>query len=158
MNNILAAEYDHASNRLDTNIYYNTVTVGVSSIPGGMTKGVWRHYCLVVAGTSGTVYLGGTANNTFTLSQAILPNLNLYSSYIGRSNFGSDSLWLGYLDDFRIYARALQSSEVSAIYNYRGDGTGAMILVSCGGCSAGQVRQCYSDGKLSFLRTFSQRF
>ena len=76
--------------------------------------GRWVHVAVTLSGSTGTLYINGTAvatNNAFTLApDAFNPSHN----YIGNSQF-SDPLFNGQIDDFRIYNYALSAAEVGGI-------------------------------------------
>lgn len=75
----------------------------------------WSHLAVTLSGTTGTLYVNGTAvatNSNMSLTPASLANTN--QDWIGRSQFGDPTL-NGAVDDFAIYSRALSASEVSAL-------------------------------------------
>ena len=41
-------------------------------------------------------------------------------NYIGRSNWATDLLLVGRVDEFRIYDRALSARDVTTLYSYKG--------------------------------------
>ena len=78
------------------------------------TKGIWRHVVYVQSGTTGNVYLNGVLVKSATV--ALKPGQlgSTQYNYIGRSLYSSDAyLKKSYLADFRIYDKALSSSEIS---------------------------------------------
>lgn len=104
----------------------NTAQIGTSdSIGGGFygsnvgsgitTTGQWVHVALTFDGTTGTMYVNGTATNTFPFT----PSLSGASLRIGR--IGSDTTYdfSGSIDDVRLYNRALSAAEVSALQSYQ---------------------------------------
>jgi len=81
------------------------------------TKGVWQHVVYVQSGTTGTLYLNGAVSATGTASLKPL-NIGTATRYnwLGRPHFASDSYLKGaWLSDFRIYNRALTSTEVASL-------------------------------------------
>jgi hypothetical protein len=75
--------------------------------------GDWTHVVVVLSGNTGTLYVNGVAAATgaITIDPAqIAPMLN----YLGKSQW-PDPLFNGAIDDFRIYTRALNATEVKAM-------------------------------------------
>jgi hypothetical protein len=87
---------------------------GTSALP----TGTWVHLAVTLSGNTGTLYVNGTAvatNTGITIKPTNLGSTTL--NYIGRSQFLSDPYFNGLIDDFRIYGRALSSTEVSSLTN-----------------------------------------
>jgi len=87
---------------------------GTSALPVGS----WVHVVVTLSGNTGTLYINGTAvgtNNNITIKPTNLGNTT--QNYIGRSQFSGDPYFNGLIDDFRIYGRALSSTEVSSLTN-----------------------------------------
>ena len=84
---------------------------------GFITEDVWTHYC-ITAKKNGTytdmkVYKNGVLFNSL-LGTATFENTN------SKIRFGFDStsyVFQGYLDDFRIYDKALTADEINTLYN-----------------------------------------
>ena len=78
--------------------------------------GVWRHVAWVLK-TNGTylIYINGLLLNTWSYAY---PTFTLTSNFIGKSNLSGDLYYKGYIDDFRVYNRALEANEISSLYNY----------------------------------------
>jgi hypothetical protein len=76
----------------------------------------WRHLCVVNQGSSWSIYQNGALIGSSLSSGCSLSNVPQTSNFIGRSNGYSDPLLIGRVADFRIYQRALPSSDVAAIY------------------------------------------
>ncbi len=75
---------------------------------------VWIHHVVVKIGQELVYYRNGEQGATHTLTQEI-PNAN--PLFLGGDNEGSSGEnWLGYLDNVRIYNRALSAGEVAKIY------------------------------------------
>jgi hypothetical protein len=104
----------------------NTAQVGTSnSIGGGFygtnvgsgiaTTGQWVHVAMTFDGTTGTMYVNGTATNTFPYTPA------LAGTYLRIGRIGSDTTYdfSGSIDDVRLYSRALSAAEVLALYGYQ---------------------------------------
>jgi len=76
---------------------------------------VWQHLSFVFYDSQMSFYIDGNFIN-----QASFPNLNTVSRYIGVFQPGvypSSFAFLGYMDDLRIYNRALSADEIKAIYD-----------------------------------------
>jgi hypothetical protein len=89
------------------------------SSPNAIVEGVWRHACLVNQGRIWALYDDGvqTVHSTANFD---LVNIDLSSNHIGRSSWGGDMLMQGKIDEFRMYSRALDMTEVSRIVSYKG--------------------------------------
>ena len=80
------------------------------------TIGVWAHLAITLSGTSGTLYFNNVQQ---AQSTQIVPRGNLRpSSFIGYSRYGGDALLNSYLDDLRLFSRALSTAELTGVYNY----------------------------------------
>lgn len=76
---------------------------------------IWKHVAVSLSGTVGTLYVDGVPvafNPSITLSPADLGITT--NSYLGKSQF-ADPYLDGKLDDFRIYNRALGTTEIAAL-------------------------------------------
>ncbi|MBW8780689.1 MAG: alginate lyase family protein [Verrucomicrobia bacterium] len=77
--------------------------------------GRWVHVAVTLSGSTATLYVNGAAvatNNAITLApDAFNPAVN----YIGKSQWSTDPLFNGQIDDFRIYNYALSAAEVGSI-------------------------------------------
>jgi hypothetical protein len=81
-----------------------------------LSTGVWHHVAVTKSGNTGTLYVDGGVigtNTSMTLSPSSLGNTN--QNWIGRSQYSGDPYLNGWVDDFRIYNRALSASEVSSL-------------------------------------------
>ncbi|MDR0687290.1 MAG: LamG domain-containing protein, partial [Prevotellaceae bacterium] len=81
------------------------------------TKGVWQHIAYVQSGSVGTLFLNGEALATgaASLCPKDIGQATLYN-WIGRPHFSSDAYLQGaWLNDFRIYNRALTPSEAAQL-------------------------------------------
>jgi hypothetical protein len=88
-----------------------------------LTANVWHHIAVVLpAGLpyTGTMYIDGVVaatNSAMTLHLADLaPTTN---NWLGRSPFTEDPFFYGFLDDFRVYKRALSLEEIAALFAHR---------------------------------------
>lgn len=95
---------------------------GVDSSPS-FPQGVWKHFALVISGDTKQeiLYLDGVqaaVNNNITLTPSqIYDAAKDFSGYIGKSLYSGDPYFNGTVDDFRIYNRALTSTEIQTIVN-----------------------------------------
>ena len=113
----------------------------------GWTVNTWQHLCLVVSGNSMTGYLNGQNAGSSTLTSSF-PGVTYASgnSWIGRSHW-ADPLYKGYMDEIRVFNKALTAAEVSAVYSFRGDSTVNFLVASCPTitCTGGTIR-CTPSG------------
>jgi hypothetical protein len=80
---------------------------GPALIPGD-----WAHVAVTLAGNTGTLYLNGAAvvSGSITIDPAAFaPTVN----YLGDSQYATDPLLAGALDDLQIHNRALSAAEVA---------------------------------------------
>ncbi|MEV6594990.1 beta-L-arabinofuranosidase domain-containing protein [Streptomyces acidicola] len=78
----------------------------------------WSHLAVTISGSTGTLYVNGTAvarNTSMTLNPAALGTLR--NNWLGRSNFSADPAFAGALDEFNIWSRALTVAEITALQN-----------------------------------------
>lgn len=76
----------------------------------------WSHLAVTIAGTTGTLYVNGTAvaqNTSMTLSPAALGTLT--NNWLGRSNYPADPVFAGAFDEFNVWSRALTAAEITAL-------------------------------------------
>ena len=147
--NILCGIYP-SSNNLIAVVKKAATDQGTQTIVNGaLGTEVWKHICLTITGTTANLWYN-SGSNGFTLSSARNFNSLLTTNYIGKSNW-ADGPWHGAMDDFRIYTKALTSTEVAALYAFRGDTYSPMIMLACptpcaagtyGGCNAQSVATC----------------
>jgi fibronectin type 3 domain-containing protein len=82
-----------------------------------VATGGWHHIAVTLNGATGTLYVDGTQvgqNTAMTFKPSDLGATT--QNWIGRSQF-SDPYLNGRVDDFRIYNRALSSTEVTSMMN-----------------------------------------
>jgi fibronectin type 3 domain-containing protein len=88
------------------------VIAGTSALP----TGVWTHVAVTLSGTVGTLYVNGVQvaqNAAMTLNPTSLGVTT--QNYLGKSQFTSDPYLNGKIDDFKIFNRALTSTEVASL-------------------------------------------
>ena len=84
-------------------------------------NGSWQHFVLVRSGTAITVYRDGVVVTTGTKTQTFTPE------FIGWKNSGSR--YGGTMDDLAVWGRALESAEVTSLYN---GGAGTAVGATAG--------------------------
>lgn len=97
---------------ITTNNYWNEQFLEAAALPVGQ----WRHVALTRNGTTAKLYVNGVLadTETITLSPAsINPALN----YLGKSQFDSDPLFNGRLDELFVYNYALSDTEITRLMN-----------------------------------------
>jgi hypothetical protein len=84
---------------------------------GNLSTGVWHHLAVTLSGSTGVLYVDGVPANT-NLSMTLKPSSlgSTTQNYIGKSQWADPNL-TGSVDDFRIYSRALNATEVAALAN-----------------------------------------
>ncbi|NHC14173.1 immunoglobulin-like domain-containing protein [Motilibacter deserti] len=83
-----------------------------------LTRGVWKHVAYTLAGGVGVVYENGVEvgrNSAVTITPGQIGNGVTTANYIGRSLYSGDRYFNGRVRDFRVYSRALASSEVAQL-------------------------------------------
>ena len=96
---------------------WNGTTVFGTTEPD-FANGAWQHFVLVRSGSLVTVYRDNVVVTTFTHTQPFTPE------YIGCKISGGN-YYQGTMDDMAIWSRALDVSEVDALYN---DGEGLVVV------------------------------
>ena len=90
---------------------------GEQTIDGNaaLTTG-WHHVAVTLSGSTGTLYVDGqqVGQNT-ALTQRPSDLGTTTQNWIGRSQYGTDPYLAGRVDDFRLYAGALSSTEIAAL-------------------------------------------
>jgi len=80
-----------------------------------MTSALWNHVAVTMSDDAVRLYINGeeiASSTDITLRPSdILPAC----CFVGRSQFASDPLFKGYIDDFRIYNYALSKEEIAAV-------------------------------------------
>lgn len=76
----------------------------------------WSHLAVTLSGSTGTLYVNGTAvaqNTSMTLTPAALGTLA--NNWLGRSNYPTDPVFAGAFDEFNVWSRALTAAEITAL-------------------------------------------
>lgn len=76
--------------------------------------GEWTHVAVTLIGNTGTLYVNGAAvdSRPITIDPSAFAPIH---NYLGKSQFNSDPLFTGSIDDFRVYNRGLSPSEIAAL-------------------------------------------
>ncbi len=80
-----------------------------------MTVGQWTHLAVTISGNTGKLFVNGSrvsTNVSMTLDPSVLKTVN---NYLGRSQFVSDPLFNGRLDDVRIANYALTDAQIAVL-------------------------------------------
>ena len=87
--------------------------------PAALSTGVWHHMAVTLgagATYTGTLYIDKAVAGTNAAMTLRPSNLAATTgNFIGKSQFAADPLFDGFIDDFRIYKRALTAAEISAL-------------------------------------------
>ncbi|MGP3982410.1 beta-L-arabinofuranosidase domain-containing protein [Streptomyces sp. KR80] len=76
----------------------------------------WSHVAVTITGTTGTLYVNGTAvarNTAMSLNPAALGALK--NNWLGRSNYSSDPVFAGVFDEVNFWSRALTATEIAGL-------------------------------------------
>ncbi len=100
-------------------VRYEIITGGVvqqinSTV--AIAAGGWHHFAVTLTGTVGILYVDGVEigrNNAMTTKPSSLGNTT--QNWIGKSQWSSDPLFNGSVDEFRIYNKGLSASEILAL-------------------------------------------
>ncbi|MBA0884957.1 LamG-like jellyroll fold domain-containing protein, partial [Flavobacterium undicola] len=74
----------------------------------------WTHFAITQSGSTCSMYINGAlvaTNTAVTIKPSDLGSTNL--NYLGKSQWGGDSMFKGAIDEFKIYSRALTASEIA---------------------------------------------
>ncbi|MFF9040611.1 LamG domain-containing protein [Streptomyces sp. NPDC014892] len=89
-----------------------------SGDPYQLSRGMWKHVTYTQTGNSGVMYENGVEKarkTNVTIAPGAIGGGTTTANYIGRSLYANDLYFKGRMRDFRVYDRALSSSEVRAI-------------------------------------------
>lgn len=91
-------------------VYNGGSTTKIIAPPGSWKVGSWQYYAATIeADGNATIYIDGNPVATGLTNKPI--NMARSNKYIGKSNWG-DNYYQGYMDDLRVYSRALSQSEI----------------------------------------------
>ncbi len=81
----------------------------------GLAAGTWTHVAVTLSGDTATLYVNGApvaSNSSITINPS---DFKPWANYIGKSQWGSDPLFNGRIDEFRVYNHALSAGAVAAL-------------------------------------------
>lgn len=85
--------------------------------PFALPSGSWQHVTVTLNGAIGIIYLNGTPVATNSIS--IVPSaFGPTKNYLGKSQFASDALFGGKLDDVEIADYAMTAGQISSLYSH----------------------------------------
>lgn len=94
----------------------NTAEQNISA-GGNLTANMWKHVAVTLSGSTGILYIDGVqaaTNTSMTIKPSDLAPTTA-GNFIGKSEWTGDKYLKGQIDDFRIYNRALNSSEITSV-------------------------------------------
>ncbi|MER6562690.1 LamG domain-containing protein [Streptomyces sp. NPDC001027] len=83
-----------------------------------LARGLWKHVTYTQTGNTGILYENGVEkarNTNVTIAPGSIGGGTTTANYLGRSLYSSDLYFKGRMRDFRVYNRALSTSEVHAV-------------------------------------------
>ena len=104
---------------------------------GGSAQGVetaqlpanqWVHVAVTLGNGTAKLYVNGTLKATSSGVTIKPSDFQPGSNYLGKSQFATDPLFNGMIDEFRIYNRVLSDAEIGAVYNQTGYGADKSLL------------------------------
>lgn len=101
----------------DTNVFWDVATANGyerTTTSGVLPIGKWVHFAGVYNGTDLILYMNGTVLDTEPASGNINSTSN--STYIGKDTT-STNYFVGFIDEVRVYDRALSHEQIITIYN-----------------------------------------
>jgi hypothetical protein len=84
---------------------------GINELP----LSTWKHVAVVLDGQTASLYVDGALESTSAITLRLKDLGTTANNWLGRSQYMQDPYFMGALDDFRIYDRALTAMEVAAI-------------------------------------------
>jgi hypothetical protein len=111
---------------------------------GELPLNTWSNVAVTLSGTTGTLYVNGTAvgtNSDMTLTPADLGDTT--QDWIGHSQYPADPYLDGEIDDFNIYSSALSAAQIASlasgqpgdgnVADYKFDETGGATVIDSSG-------------------------
>ncbi len=109
-NNIILA-FSGTTGKMVLATYQGTVSGGSIITTDIFPQNQWVHVAAVVNGYgNGSIYWDGVLKKTGIVGIPL--SLSRTNQYIGKSNWSSDAYFNGKIDEFRVYRRALSSTEI----------------------------------------------
>jgi len=150
---------------------YGTSTLLFEIFEGGTNSGSlnaspaissnqWTHVVLTIDGTSWRWFINGISSGSFTASRNL--TTSAANLYIGKSR-ASNPFLMGFIDEPRIYNRALSAAEIKFHYNHGGpaaywkfdEGGGTLAKDSSGNINDGTINgAAWVDGKYGNALSF----
>ena len=92
------------------------------NMTSSFTTNTWHHMAFVIppnisSTSTALLYIDGTLNRTLSNNTPGAEYQSYQPNYIGRENQGGGSTYQSAIDDFRFFALALTSTQISSIYN-----------------------------------------
>jgi hypothetical protein len=130
--------YRHTDNNVSFFInHYNNTKVTVSA-----DLNVWTHIVAVYDGTQLRIYKNGVLKEALDYTMPI--NHSNTSLYIGKSSYGADDMFEGFIDEVKIFNQALLPNEIATIYN--NELSGGTYDGSARACSTCITSYCANQG------------
>jgi len=103
------------TNNLFVEVWVSGSNGGRVTANGAIELNKWQMFTVTVSSTGSTkLYKNGAV--VATGNTGLPENMTRTANYIGRSNWGGDAYYQGYMDDVRIYSYALDDAAVAALY------------------------------------------
>jgi hypothetical protein len=116
-----------------------------------LTLNQWQHVAVTMdAAGLATIYFNGQPVATGT--STIPPNVNRVNCRLGRSNYTFDSYYAGFMDDVRIYNRALGAAAIGALAAGSGGNDGPAVAVTAVATVAGTALENTAPGVITITR------
>lgn len=103
------------SNDLEFEHFAGTVSGGTFKAVGALSTGEWQHIAVTVAGRQIRLYRNGSLAASGELA-APLSVANRTANWIGKSNWGGDNYYKGFLDEPRLARRAEDPSRIKLAF------------------------------------------
>lgn len=124
--------------RLEMKCGGTTETVDATALTVG-----YKHIAVTIDGDNGKacIYINGELKGTKEDLTIKPSDIKGVCNYIGKSQFASDPIFKGNIDDFRVYNYALSAEEIAAMQNPETDGI--QQVVSQGGTTSSPTNKAY---------------
>ncbi len=114
--NVLGIASRGTTGYFQAEVYEYSTTGGTVYTSQSLPLNQWFFLTEVLQGNTFYIYINGVIWKTGTTSKLPRDIVRNYN-YIGRSNWTADLYYQGYIDDFRIYNRALTVQEIQDLYS-----------------------------------------
>lgn len=102
------------SPRLNNNLNRNGYWVNART---SLNMKQWYSIVFVDDGNQESIYINGKLDNTFVHNRNLVPRTST-DLFFGKNSENASDYYAGKMDDIRIYNRALNASEITALYDY----------------------------------------